>query len=196
MKLILLPLLLYQLSAFGFPLDTKKGNSEFLAIGRPAAIKIHGVGAGPSGEFEMTKDGQSWLLSGQAVIDLDTFDTGISMRDHHMKEKYLETGKSKNAVLKFTDARFTQAVIDQGTSTVVPAVLQMHGMEKPVEIQMKFANESGLLKSFCEFQLKISDFGIASPSFSGITMADNVQIKVETQVSRNVLNAGEVVTPK
>ena len=86
-----------------------------MAIGRPAAIKILGKSKGPSGELKIQKSDQDFLVNGEAIIDLDSFETGINMRDQHMKEKYLETGKGKNAKLiienRFEEFKYNYQII-------------------------------------------------------------------------------------
>lgn len=177
------------LQAAALPVESKLGKSEFLAIGRPAALKISGLGAGPQGTLQVTSSGETLLVTGELTVDLDSFDTGISLRDQHMKEKYLETGKNRYSVLKFQNAPVPQKVLDGHGSANLPAVLRLHGVEKPVEVQTQFQKEGTAIKAVSQFQLKISDFGIPIPSFSGITVADNVQIKIETQVAQSDLKA-------
>jgi polyisoprenoid-binding protein YceI len=192
MKLIILPFFFLSLclclKAAAFPLEAQNGKSEFLAIGRPAALKIVGRGAGPTGELTLQKEGDSQLLSGEVHLDLESFDTGIGLRDKHMKETYLETGKSKNAVLKFSQARLNDEILQKGGEARLPGVLQLHGVEKPIEIQMNFSHNPDGIKALSSFEIKISDFAIAIPSFSGIKVADLVQIKIETLISKTSLD--------
>ena len=64
---------------------------EFLAIGKPSAIKIRGKGEKLESKLQLAGK----TLTGQFVFDLTSLNTGIDTRDEHMKEKYLETGKFK-----------------------------------------------------------------------------------------------------
>jgi polyisoprenoid-binding protein YceI len=187
MKQVFFLIFLLSLKTFAFPLESKNGKSEFVAIGRPSAIKIVGHGSGPTGQLNLISQAENFLLNGEVSVDLDSFDTGISLRDQHMKEKYLETGKSKTATLKFTDAKIAQQIVDKNGEAKLSAILQLHGVEKPVEVLTTLTRDSGLLKAVSSFQIKISDFGIAIPSFSGMTVADQIQIKIETQIAKNDL---------
>ncbi len=165
--------------ALAMKLDPEKGSSEFLAIGRPAAIKIWGKAKGPSGDLQIQKDEKEIVINGEAVIDMDTFDTGIAMRDQHMKEKYLETGKAKNAILKIENLKLPRAIFTKGGEMKFPAKLQLHGVEKPVEVVMNISSKDGALVSVSKFKIKISDYEIQIPSFSGITVADSVDVTVQ-----------------
>src|SRR5262245_17940595 len=79
-------------------LASSKGTVEFEAIGRPSALKIHGKGEAPKGKLTV-KDSQ---VSGQVSFRLDSLQTGIALRDKHMKEKYLESEKFPEATLQIT----------------------------------------------------------------------------------------------
>lgn len=81
-------------------LNAEKSPVGFTAVGRPSALKIKGEGAKATGALKSAGDS----LEGEISANLDVFQTGISLRDHHMKEKYLETGKPgfSSAVLKLS----------------------------------------------------------------------------------------------
>jgi len=182
-------------NSLAIPLEAKNGKSEFVAIGRPAALKIVGQGEGPTGNFDLQKGEDGWLLTGEAHLNLESLDTGIELRDQHMKEKYLETGKSKTATLKLTNIKMSPEYLQTGGEAKVAGVLLLHGVEKPVEVQMVFQKEKEILKVSSSFQIKISDFAISTPSFSGITVTDQVQVKVDTQIAQNALSP-EASIPK
>src|SRR6185437_2381294 len=98
-------------------LNHGNGNVEFDATGHPSALKIVGKGGAPTGSFAVT-NGQ---VKGTVAFDLNSLDTGISMRTRHMKEKYLETGMYPHAVLTIT-----RIDLPQGTS-----VNQLHTSSLP-----------------------------------------------------------------
>lgn len=79
-------------------LDLKEGGMEFVAIGRPAMIRIKGEGPKPEGNLSIS-DGN---VSGKLLLALDKLKTGIDLRDTHMKDKYLETKKYPQAELTIT----------------------------------------------------------------------------------------------
>ena len=68
------------------------GKVTFLAIGKPAMIKIVGEGTGPHGDLTIFDD----KLQGTLTIDMKKLTTKIELRDDHMKNKYLEVFKIQN----------------------------------------------------------------------------------------------------
>jgi polyisoprenoid-binding protein YceI len=157
------------------------GSVEFVAIGKPSAIKINGKGGGLDSKIEI--NGSS--VSGRFEIPLDQIDTGIDMRNQHMKEKYLEIAKYPKAELEMPSLTLPSSPYKEGfTSKRQPSkgMLTLHGVKKPVEGVFDATSSAQKLDGQAEFEVKISDFGIAVPKYLGITVADSVKVKVAFNV--------------
>ncbi len=173
--------------AQAIPVQASQGKIEFLAIGRPAMIKIKGEGPGPTGQFDLKKSGEDLKLNANLIVDLDTLETGIGLRDRHMKEKYLETAKFKTATLKINQAPLPTSAL-QGTGNFsVPGTLTIRGVEKPVEISIKLETTGEKIKSQSAFKINLADFTIDIPKYAGITVANDVEVRVETVVVKTDL---------
>jgi polyisoprenoid-binding protein YceI len=155
------------------------GNVEFLAVGKPSALKIHGNGAKP--EAKLSLDGTQ--LKGAIEVDLDKLDTGIDLRTRHMKEKYLEVAQFPKATLTLADAPvdagFAQSLTNSGEKKF-RGKLSLHGKEK--EVIGTYTAENGTVKA--KFPLTLSDFGINLPKYLGITVADTVDVDVEVPLKK------------
>lgn len=159
-------------------MDRGSGAVTFDAIGKPSALKIHAKGGAPKGQL-MVKEGK---VSGTLTFKLDSLDTGIGMRNDHMKKRYLETAKFPEAKLTLADLPLPEgyAVPDFSVSDLpFKATLSLHGIEKQVEGTLKAKRDGDDLAINARFALKIEDFSIKSPSFAGITMANDVNCAVE-----------------
>lgn len=174
-------------SALAIPMDSNQGKVEFLAIGKPAAIKIKGEGKGPTGQFDLKRSGNDLKLTADLNVDLETLDTGISLRDRHMKEKYLETGKYKTAILKVADARLPAAALAGTGSYTVSGTLMMKGVEKPVDIALQLENLGESVKAISKFKINLADYTIDVPKYAGITVANDVEVSVETLTAKSAL---------
>ncbi len=163
-------------------LDPGKGKTQFIAVGRPSALKINGTGIGPAGNLKLDKVGEEYVINGEAVMDLSSLDTGIEMRDRHMKEKYLEVEKFKNAKLVFKDVKIPSDKVKKGGEVDVNAMLDLHGEQKTVPVSMVLEAKDGVIKTVAKFKVKLSEFKISIPTFSGVTVADEVTITTETEV--------------
>lgn len=153
------------------------GKVEFVAIGRPSAVKIHGEGSGLTSTLAFSQKS----VQGHFDFPVDQFDTGIDMRTRHMKEKYLETGKFPKASLELTSVTLPQSPTETGFNVKdVPfqGNLTLHGVTKPVQGHFNAEAKSGKIAGTADFDVKTTDFGIEIPKYLGITVADNVQVHV------------------
>jgi hypothetical protein len=158
----------------------KDGLVKFLAVGRPSALKIKGEGAAPTGELKET-DGK---LSGKFEFDLNTLKTGISMRDSHMKEKYLHVADHPQSRLTIEDLALPAEVVSGAVTSKegVPfkGKLLLHGVEKEVGGTYDVKKAGSGYDVLAKLQLKLSDFKIDIPSYAGITVAENIDLEIKT----------------
>ncbi|MBY0369365.1 YceI family protein [bacterium] len=149
-------------------------------------LKIRGT-AKPEGETKplqgnlTVKDG---VVTGKAILALNTLDTGIALRNRHMKEKYLETEKFPNAEFTFTELKLPDTLKKgEGEANAVPfkGVLKIHGVEKPVAgtVDVKLSKDKADMGF--KFQTRIPDFAINTPSFLGVTVAEDVEVTVKLE---------------
>lgn len=154
------------------------GTVEFLAVGKPSLLRVKGKGTGPSADLIL--DGNK--VKGSFAFDLDTLGTGIEMRDRHMKEKYLQTEKFKEARLNLNELTLPAAwTLENPTleNTTFTGTMVLHGVEKPVSGTFSTRKTgSGELSAEAKFDIKITDFAIDIPSYAGITIADQVNVTV------------------
>jgi len=147
---------------------------SFVAVGKPGFLKIKGDGAKLRGKASLDQN----KISGEFEVDLSPLTTGIDLRDEHMKEKYLETGKFPTAKLRLDPISYDGVV--STIDTDFSGYLTIKGTEKP--ISGKFTAQ-GLLGANVEgtanFEIKMSDFPIGVPSHLGVTVAESVKVSVK-----------------
>jgi polyisoprenoid-binding protein YceI len=165
-------------SAHATQLHVDGGATKFLAVGRPSLLKIHGEGKGPIGDLTLEKN----LASGQLEIDISSFTTGIEMRDHHMKEKYLEVGKFPKATLSLKSVAIPEAK-DLPKDFPFEAELTLHGVPQPVKGTAHLAKAGDGYDFNAHFPVKITDHKIDIPSYGGIKVADSVEVEVNSKAT-------------
>lgn len=131
----------------------------FVAVGRPSLLKVKGTCKGRIVKKDPVSD-----IKGEkgfqilAEVDLNSCDTGINLRNEHMRTKYLETGKYPRALLH-------GSLIGPGfTGTLI-----VHGKDSAVT--------GTFAKGKLTFKTSLSAHGIAEPGFKGITVANEVTIE-------------------
>jgi polyisoprenoid-binding protein YceI len=127
-----------------------------------------------SGDVMPAGDEQG-AVRGALRVELQTLETGIGIRDRHMRNNYLEVEKG---------AGFSTATIDDirvekldGKSTFT-GVLTLHGQKKKISGAADLQQRDGRIKVQAQFALKVSDFEIPAPTYLGVGVRDEIQIKV------------------
>jgi polyisoprenoid-binding protein YceI len=132
-------------------------------------------------------------FSGTLTVDLRTLQTGISLRDSHMREKYLEVDKGE----AFTHARLSDiklADVDPDTfvgRTQFTGQFQLHGTTRPIEGQVEIRRAGSTIHLDATFPVKIPDFGIPKPRYLGVGVKDRVQVHVSFDASPATSAGGE-----
>lgn len=109
-------------------------------------------------------------------VYLDSIDTGIGLRNNHMKEKYLETDKFPMAnyngtIINIKHLSYTETDIE------TEGILKIHGIEKEYKISGKLFNYGKLYKVYASFNVSLKEFNIEQPTLLFISVDDNIFLK-------------------
>ena len=119
-------------------------------------------------------------LEGRLQVDLRSIETGIALRDRHMKENYLEVGKPG----------FDRVVLEQiqlermNGSTPFTGLLTLHGRQRAIAGAAVLQETRDGLRVEAEFPVRLSDYAIAEPTYLGVGVASEVRVRVVLNVSR------------
>lgn len=123
-------------------------------------------------------------LQGELTVDLATLDTGIGLRNTHMRDNYLEVGRGEGfsrAVLK--DIVVAGDVATLSGQTSFTATLLVHGVARPVRGEARLARNAGRTRVEASFPVVLADHEIAKPRYLGVGVRDQVQVKVRFEAS-------------
>lgn len=156
------------------------GTVTFLATGKPGFLRINGKGGQPAGQFTMDA-ARAKLLSGEIKVALDPLKTGISLRDRHMKENYLETQKYPDAVFQADPVAFKDGKLP--ATLELPGTLTLHGVTAPVTASLSITRKGGsldleTLDIEAVLETTLTTFKIKIPGYAGVTVADRVKVTV------------------
>jgi len=114
-------------------------------------------------------------VSGALRVDLQTLETGIAVRDRHMRETYLEVEKGPD----YAVATFDQIRVEKldGKSTFKGTLL-LHGQRQEVTGTADLQQRDGRIRVQAQFPIKVSAFQIPKPTYLGVGVRDEIQIKV------------------
>jgi polyisoprenoid-binding protein YceI len=163
------------------------GAASWAGLSSPADTHVTFVASGPAG---MKIEGTTTELNvadanGSVVITvpLGNLTTGISLRDRHMKEKYLEVSKYPSAVL--TVARTALKLPDTGgkAEADVAGTLALHGQTRPVSVHYQAKADGSAFLANGKVHINMNDFGISVPVYLGVTVKPDVDVVASFRVS-------------
>ena len=144
----------------------------------------------PGGAFAATTPSLSGTLAlegakpvrllGEVSIDLATIDTGIALRNQHLKENYLEVSKGEGfnkAVLSDIQLADATGETFDGTSAFTGTML-LHGVKKPVAGTVEIHSEGTSRRVRAEFPLVLTDFAVSPPMYMGVGVGSRLLVKV------------------
>jgi polyisoprenoid-binding protein YceI len=146
----------------------------FRAIGKPDLIQIVGKGAAISCEGTLVNLRK---LNAEFKFSLESLDTGIALRNRHMKEKYLEIQRYPEAHLTIQDLNLTL-----GSPIDFEGTLTLHGVKRVVQGKLNLTQTVEHLTGEGQFEIMLTEFGIDIPSFAGITVSEKVSLLVPLKV--------------
>lgn len=162
-------------SAFAETSTIKDCLLTFKTKGSPVLISIEGKTTIPCQG--------SWVVEGndskksKITLDLNALDTGIPLRNKHLRDNYLQISKFPEAVLTDVDAA---DIANPGKKNTFKANLELHGVKKPIEgtYEVKGNVYSG------EFSIDVVDFNVERPTFMGVKVVDKVFLTFKFKAER------------
>ena len=127
---------------------------------------------------------QPGRLQGELTVDLATLDTGIALRNTHMRDNYLEVGRGEGfsrAVLK--DIVLAGDAATTSGATTFTATLLVHGVERPVRGDARLTRTGDRVRVEANFPVVPAEHEIAKPRYLGVGVRDQVQVKVRFEAS-------------
>jgi hypothetical protein len=120
------------------------------------------------------------VLTGGLSVDLGTLDTGIGLRNEHLRSNYLEVGRGEG---------FGQAVLtDIHVGDVDPSTFEgrtsftgefrLHGARNQVKGQADIRRDGLAIRVEASFPVTLAEYGIAKPQYLGVGVRTEVQVKV------------------
>lgn len=143
-------------------------------------------------------------LQAQFEVDLASIDTGIPLRNEHMRDNFLETGKYPKAVFKLTTLQ-KAGVLKPGQKSRLMATgdFTLHGktVKKTVPVDVTYfapcaatkpkKENCELLQISAEFPVPFADHAIKRPEVVFQKLTDTVIVKIASTAYRQVMPASK-----
>lgn len=147
-------------------------------LGEPRDADIRFEAAGPAGLRIVGKTSAVELAERQGTValavPLASIDTGISLRNRHMRE-HLDAAHFPRAELLVARA----AVEPQGTGSregEASATFRVHGKERPVVLHFHTERAGSGLRVDGSFRIDLRDYDVRVPSYLGATVKPDILV--------------------
>jgi polyisoprenoid-binding protein YceI len=172
--------------------DTKKRDVVTFTSKAPLET-IVGTTADVSGFVTVNLDDIKGSAKARFEVDLTTLKTGIEMRDNHMRDNFLETGKYPKAIFELTkvDSTSQNRLENQKQVTLtMQGNFTVHGTTKPITIpatityysesdQTKARAEGDLMHIAVNFDMLLGDYGIKRPQMLFMKLDETQKINID-----------------
>jgi len=111
-------------------------------------------------------------------VDLASLDTGISLRNRHMRDNYLEVRDYPYVTL---EGSIADVETTQGGGFRVEGIGRMgiHGIEQVISIPCEVAEDGEGYRARCAFRVLLSDYEIKIPRVMFLKLANEIQIELD-----------------
>ena len=112
------------------------------------------------------------------TVVLKQLETGISLRDKHMKEKYLQVDKFPVALLTVTRSTLKEpsAADTQGEGS---GTFTLHGVSKVLPFKYTASKGKDGISVSGTLRLNMNEFGVEVPSYLGVTVKPDIDVEAQ-----------------
>ncbi len=116
-------------------------------------------------------------LKGKLSFNIIDFKSSNDGRDEHMQEMF--------NMKKYSDISLSiNKVTPQNKQYLISATLNMHGVQKPIDINSTITKNDGSVSINANFSVKVSDYGMEPPSLLFFTVRDRVDINASIMLKQ------------
>lgn len=118
-------------------------------------------------------------LEAELVADLASLDTGLGLRNKHMKDNVLHTKEHPTATFRLEACDAAGLERGKTLETAVQGTMTLHGTEQRMEAHLQATWQAdGNLAIVATFPVKLSDYGIKRPKMLMMKVAETVNLTV------------------
>lgn len=164
------------------PMEIGGGSIAFDVGTNVSAISVHGESKALKGRVRVRDGAEGLRLDDlEAVVPVESLNTGLKLRDGHMRKYIFQTPEGQ-----VPDVRFAAEHADcpaaraggQSTCTVA-GVLTIRGTPRPFVIELSVSKENGLFHVRGDADVRLSTYGIERPTQFGVRTADEVNLHLD-----------------
>jgi polyisoprenoid-binding protein YceI len=158
----------------------RDGVATFDAATNVPGIRIHGKSTSLSARAAI-RSGEAGIVVDrlEATIPVKTLNTGMGLRDDHMRKYVFTTADGRVPDLRFAAENVSCAGSDGVSNCQVAGHLEIRGKTEPCEIALKVARDGAAFRAVGDTTVKLSAYDIPAPSQLGVRTEDEIKVHLE-----------------
>ena len=163
--------------------DSKDTYVEF--VSDAPLEKIVGKTRTATGFVELNPQANGDGARAEIHVDLATLDTGVKLRDRHMRDNHLETDLYPEAVFSLSSLKLPDGGLtaNERTLVTVKGKMKLHGKEREIspEVYLTLTDSMGepALRIESNFVILLEDYEIERPQFLLMKLSREQQVHVD-----------------
>ena len=155
------------------------GAASFVADTNVPAVSIKGKSTALKANVSASRDSQGIHIEKiEAALPIKTLQTGMGLRDEHMRKYIFTTSDGKTPDMLF-QAEDVTCPSGAQTTCAVKGNLTIRGVPHAFEMPLKLKEDGDGFKAAGESTVKLSDYGIEQPKQFGVRTEDAVKVHLE-----------------
>lgn len=160
--------------------EVRGGTAAFDAATNISAIRIHGKSEALAGRARIRPRADGIAIERlEAQVPVKTLNTGMGLRDEHMRKYVFTTVDGKLPDLHFAADNADCSGSESHSTCRLSGQLEIRGTSRPFEIALTVTREGSGHRAIGNATVKLSTYGIPPPSQLGVRTEDEVQLRVE-----------------
>jgi polyisoprenoid-binding protein YceI len=163
------------------PVEVRGGSASFYVDTNMPALSVHGKSNALEARVRVRNGAQGPQLEQiEARLAVETLQTGLKLRDEHMRKYIFTTSDGQVPDVKFVADKATCARASGNESTCqVAGALVIRGTARPFTIALKVTEDKGSFHASGDSVVKLSAYGIEKPSQLGVHTEDDVKLRLD-----------------
>jgi polyisoprenoid-binding protein YceI len=163
----------------------QRGTATFDASTNVAAISVHGRSTALEGRARIRHAVDGLVIENlEATVPVKTLNTGVSLRDEHMRKAVFTTSAGLVPNMRFTAERSKCSPAGRAWRCQLSGSLTIRDVSRPLTLGVVVSGESERFRAVGDGRLRLSAYGIVPPSQFGVTTQDLVRLHVEFVAQR------------
>ncbi|HUS07176.1 MAG TPA: YceI family protein [Bryobacteraceae bacterium] len=161
-------------------ISVDSGTAAFTVNTNVSAISVKGKSGALQGKVQVRQTSEGLKLEQvEAVVPVASLNTGMGIRDQHMRKFIFTAPDGATPDLKFSAPEASCTPSAKENICQISGELAIRGVAKPFNIQLKVRENGTAFRASASGTVKLSDYGIEPPSQFGVKTANEVQLQLE-----------------